>query len=747
VRRTRVLVLVTLFLLVLARRAHPADRPSSRPVLDRVERHAVLVVIGFQRDLKAEAEGAVGPDPNSSTEVFRRWRMSMRVPGFVVRDRRTVVLSDVFLPPGAIRSVSVESRDGTAVPGRLHGVLPRCGAVVVTTDADLPAEPVPFPARVDVTEETPLYAGSVAEGIRGLETWVEALGGVRRRAWRGAGFSYGLPDKTPAGLSGTNRTRTADLVVREDGAPMGLRFCPALDLFGSTWRGPDVLADLARVVPFASLDERAAALNESSHVHRVRITFQPASADPDALLAGPFGPFGTTSPTPEPDDETRWWGLAIAADRLLVPAVLPDAWVRRIGRIVVEEDGGPVYEAVFEGRLKSLGAFVVRIDGATVEAMPDRRPPFPPAEHAFLVHRIGWRAGARRDLVEYDRSLGRARGYGDLAYDASEEAVPAGSFLLDLDGNVLGAAVELLPHDVDRAATRRGGDDETGRGVVAATFADLGAPASIADDLDRRVMPVASRDARKRMWLGVEYEPVRGATVAEALDVTGPTRDGTRGLLVNVVHAGSPAARAGVRPDDLLLAARRLSADGTESAPVDLRDSAGAVDWSDDAEFARPWAPRVNALVRLLEAWGEGTRYRVEALRAGEATTFDLAVETAPHDVSNAPGTRDDDTGLAVKELTYEVRHGLRLAPDAPGVLVADVEEGSPAHQARIARHEVLTEVDGTPVRDPHQFADLLAAARAKGRTDVRAVVLRLDRSRFVDLRIRPPGAVPPVGR
>ena len=119
-RRTRVLVLVTLFLLVLARRAHPADSPSSRPVLDRVERHAVLVVIGFQRDLKAEAEGAVGPDPNSSTEVFRRWRMSMRVPGFVVRDRRTVVLSDVFLPPGAIRSVSVESRDGGAVAGRLH---------------------------------------------------------------------------------------------------------------------------------------------------------------------------------------------------------------------------------------------------------------------------------------------------------------------------------------------------------------------------------------------------------------------------------------------------------------------------------------------------------------------------------------------------------------------------------------------------------------------------------------------------
>jgi S1-C subfamily serine protease len=311
---------------------------------------------------------------------------------------------------------------------------------------------------------------------------------------------------------------------------------------------------------------------------------------------------------------------------------------------------------------------------------------------------------------------------------------------------VIGTALELRPDDADRAASRRAGDDE-GRGVVAATFAECGAPASLAEGLDTRVMPVVTKDARRRMWLGVEYEPLKNAAVAEALDVTAPSRDGTRGLLVNVVHEGSPAAKAGVRVDDLLLSARRVSSEGAESAPVDLKDAAGAADWSDEAEFARPWAPRANALVRLLEAWGEGTRYRVEAWRGGAATTFDLVVEAAPRDVSNAVETRDVETGLAVKELTYEVRHALRLGKDAPGVLVSDVEEGSPAHQARIAKHEVLTEVDGTPVKDPHQLADLFAAARKQGRTDLRAVVLRLDRSRFVDLRIRPPGATPPSDR
>jgi hypothetical protein len=360
---------------------------------------------------------------------------------------------------------------------------------------------------------------------------------------------------------------------------------------------------------------------------------------------------------------------------------------------------------------------------------------------------VGWRAGARRDLVQYDRSLGSARGYGDLPYLASEGAIPEGSFLLDLSGAVLGFAAELLPGEADRGGARRPGEDGTGRGVVAVTFAEIGPPETLAERVDRRVMPVASKDERRRMWLGVEYEPIHGANVAEALDVTAPTRDGTRGLVVNVVYEGSPAARAGIRKDDLLLAARRLPADGAEAAPVDLRDATGAVDWSDDAEFPRPWAPRMNALVRLLEAWGEGTRYRIEALRAGEPRTFDLVVETAPRDVSNAIEARDVETGLAVKELTFEVRQGLRLPADAPGVLVSDVEDGSPANQARILRNEVLTELDGTALREPHQLVDLLAAARVKGRTDVRAVVLRLDRSRFVDLRIRPPGAVPPVGR
>jgi hypothetical protein len=51
----------------------------------------------------------------------------------------------------------------------------------------------------------------------------------------------------------------------------------------------------------------------------------------------------------------------------------------------------------------------------------------------------------------------------------------------------------------------------------------------------------------------------------------------------------------------------------------------------------------------------------------------------------------------------------------------------------------VLLEMEGRPIADAAAFGDALAKARAAGRVSVRVVVLRLDRSRFVDLRLDGP--------
>ncbi len=712
--------------------------------LARVERHAVVVSLRFQRDLAAEENGVVPVDPDGATEVFRRWRMSMRVPGLVVRDRRTVLCSDLFLPDGAVQSIEVTGRGGTAASAHVKAFLRRAGGIVLATDRDVDAEPVPFSDDGAVTVETPLVVGSISESATGAQSWAEPLAGTRRRDLRGFGFAWGTPEKPLAGLMGARYARTVDLVMREDATPVGVRFGGTLALDDAGWRGKDVLAELAEAVPFESLADLAATFRRTAPVYRVRLAYRPEGPEDEAP-----GPWRGAQDVGEPDDDVVHFGIAVAPDLVVVPEPMPEPWIGRIDRVVVEPEGRPALAATFAGRVRNWGAFAVRLSGSTLPALGADAPEAPKAGTAFLAHAVAWRGGERRDHVEYHRSLGSPRGYGDVRRLASEETVPASAFLWTLAGHAMGFSAELRPEDAEAPARARRGDDEGSRGVHAALFADFGGPGAIASALDVRVMPRKGDEGRRLPWLGVEVEPIRDAAVAAALGVSGPTRDGARGLVVNHVYANSPAERAGILVDDILLSARRTGPTA-DAAPADLRDTAGAPDWPDASDVPRPWRPRANALVRLLASWGVGTRYEVEIVRGGAVVKTALAVETSPRDVATALRIRDEGSGLTVKELTYEVRYALHLANDAPGVLASAVEEGSAAFQARILANEVVREVDGHPVADPEAFAAALATARSEGRESVRLVVLRLDRSRFVDLHVTHPGpeqaagAVPP---
>lgn len=708
--------------------------------LEAAARHGVLVHLRFQKDLAADATGVAAPDADAATEVYRRWRMSQRVPGFVVRDRRTVVVADVFVAPGAVRGIDVETLDGSRAAGRLVAFLPAHGAAVITTDVDLPATPLTAPpppppdgAAAPAHDPTTLWSAALAEGGDGLVATAEPLrdASARLRDPKGA-VAAGRPRRPAAGLAGTAVARTAELLVGDDGTVAGVRFDSDPLAPGGPWTLPSVLAGLADARPLDALATGAAGAAARARVHGVRLGFRPGTADDEG--AG-VASFLSSPPPPEPDPDARYWGLAVSADALVVPAALPPSWVTRLVKVTVDRGDGTPVEGRYEGRVPNFGAFVVRVPGGGLDPLPDVRPAPPPPRHAVLVHRTAWRAGARRDGLAYDRSLGAPRGYGDRRFLATEGAVEAGAFLLDLDGRVLGFAAELQPDDVERVAPR-GGVDDGRRGVVAALFADLGAPASLTEGLDRRVLPAASRAARRLPWLGVELEPIRSGAVAEALDIAGPTRDGTRGLLVNHVYAGSPADRAGLKVDDVLLSARRTSGPGADAPPRRSTGGPNASDWPEASDATRPWTPRLNPLVRLLEAWGEGTTYVLEVLRDDAVVEVGTAVETGPADVGTAEEAYDAESGLAVKELTYEVRHALRLAADAPGVLVSSVDDGSTAQQARILPFEVLLEIDGKPLDGPRGFARAIVEARMSGRREARLVLLRLDRTRFVDLRI-----------
>lgn len=708
--------------------------PKAGQALDVVERHAVLVTIAFQKDLEAEEHGALPPNPRSTSEVYRLWRMTMVVPGFVVRDHRTVLCSDPWIPPGAIASLTVRPLTGAPVKARLRGFLARAEAVVLEAESDLPVDPVPFPAAGAPAPEAALV-GSVAEGARGVESWVDGLGTLRRRVGS-PHLALGMVDAPTDGLDPDPASRTVDLVFAAGAVPVGFRFGGGMDVDEGIWRGADVLAD--REVPFTELEERERSLATRRTRARVEVVLRTTKRD-DREDEG----FGGDD---DGEDRLEHWGFAVSPEVLVVPGRLEPDQVRRLESVRHKVDDGPGREARYLGKVKGLDAYLVEVKGAGFEPLKAERRKVPGIGAAIQVHHTAWRGGARRDQLDYDRIVGRGRRYGDRLHLAVERPVEEGALLLDLEGGVLGFAARLDPEDKE---DRLGGREVSRRErpqypLMAVLFEEVGLPATLAEDPDVRVMPQEETESKRLPWLGVEST---GFTkeVAEMLDISAATRDGKRGLLVGRVYAGSPAARAGVEVGDILLSARRTSGPGAGLPPIDLAEERRG-GWFNPWTFLggggedapQPWTSQDTPLNRLLKTWGEGTTFELVFLRAKEQRTASLRVEVSPPTYDSAPRARDEGTGLTVRDLTFEVRAALRLVLEAPGVVVARVEPGSPAAQARIGKNELIQEVDGTAVEDAAGLVARLEAARAAGRANVRLVVRRLDKTRLVDLGLAP---------
>jgi serine protease Do len=88
--------------------------------------------------------------------------------------------------------------------------------------------------------------------------------------------------------------------------------------------------------------------------------------------------------------------------------------------------------------------------------------------------------------------------------------------------------------------------------------------------------------------------------------------------------------------------------------------------------------------------------------------------------------------GMTVQELTPELAESLQIDQTA-GVLVANVEDGSPAAMAGLARGDLITEVNQEQVTDMASFGKLLAQAKEDKR--ILLLVQRGPHSRYVVIK------------
>lgn len=232
--------------------------------------------------------------------------------------------------------------------------------------------------------------------------------------------------------------------------------------------------------------------------------------------------------------------------------------------------------------------------------------------------------------------------------DAAINPGNSGGALVDADGRLVGINTAIL--------SRSGGNQGIGFAV----------PVNLA----RWVMDgLVENGSVQRGFLGVMIQDVN-AGLAQAFDL-----GEVQGALVSEVTPDSPADKAGLKSGDVI----------TEFDGKSVEDS--------------------RRLKLAVGATEPGKTVEVTVIREGKPETFKIALKKVPGarmaDGSPSLGSRGEAlAGVGVADLDGEARKMMNLPQQVQGVVVTQVEESSPAHEAGLRPGDVITEINRNAVKD-----------------------------------------------
>lgn len=199
-----------------------------------------------------------------------------------------------------------------------------------------------------------------------------------------------------------------------------------------------------------------------------------------------------------------------------------------------------------------------------------------------------------------------------------------------------------------------------------------------------------------RGWLGISVQDISD-DIAKNLN-----HKNKSGALVSDVFKGDPADKAGIKVGDIII-------DINGKAVKDTHD-----------------------LLLTIASLQVGQKMNIKAIRDGNEMTFQVTVAERKDNVTTAvEKSGKGHFGIAAQEITPEMARQLGISRD--GVLVTEVQGGSPADEVGIQPQDVIVQVNRVKISSMKDFTREIAKA-----TEKKSVTLLIKRGRssfFVALR------------
>ncbi|HVU05828.1 MAG TPA: Do family serine endopeptidase [Polyangiaceae bacterium] len=261
--------------------------------------------------------------------------------------------------------------------------------------------------------------------------------------------------------------------------------------------------------------------------------------------------------------------------------------------------------------------------------------------------------------------------------DAAINPGNSGGALVDMEGRLVGINTAIL--------SRSGGNMGIGFAI----------PSNMVQPIMKSLLETGKV---VRGWLGVGIQDI-DQKLASAMNLSS-----VKGILVSEAIAGGPGEKAGLKSGDVVL---KLNGEPMDST---------------------------GRFRNAIAAAGAGATVKLEIQREGKTLTVDAKLGELPDKEPGGQGKGDASPagsldGLSIESLDAANRRKFDVpASVKSGVVVTDIDQGSPAAESGLRPGDVVVEVNRVPVTDIDQFKK--AYTKVKDRTLLR--VLRDGRMLFV---------------